>query len=110
MIQDVGATFGPGKVEESNWAATPIWADAAGCVVRLPHIDGTFDSITISEDGRRMIAGKLRQLSEAQIQTIFNTAGFPDPATGEANGNVAAWVKAFKDKVRQIDDRPSCPK
>jgi len=109
MIQDVGATFGPGKVEQSNWAATPIWADAAGCVVRLPHIDGTFDSIKISEGGRLLIASRLRQLSEAQIQTIFNTAGFPDPSTGDANGNVTAWVKAFKDKVRQIGERQPCP-
>lgn len=109
MIQDVGATFGPGKVEEANWAATPIWADVAGCVVRLPHIDGTFDSIRISEAGRVLIASRLRQLSEAQITTIFDTAGFPDPATGEVNGNVTPWVKTFRDKVRQIDNRPVCP-
>jgi hypothetical protein len=108
MIHDVGATFGPGKVEETNWAATPIWADARSCTVKLPHRDGTFDMIRISEAGRVLIAGRLRQLSEAQIATIFETAGFPDPVTGETNGDVTLWVKAFRDKVRQIDDRPAC--
>ena len=109
MVQDVGATFGPGKVDEPNWAATPIWADVPACIVKLPHVDGTFDSIRISEAGRVLIAGRLRQLSEAQISTIFDAAGFPDPATGDVNGNVTAWVKVFRDKVRQIDNRPACP-
>jgi len=108
MIHDVGATFGPGKVEETNWAATPIWADAGSCTVKLPHRDGTFDTIRISEAGRVLMAGRLRQLSETQIATIFQSAGFPDPASGETNGDVTLWVKAFRDKVRQIDNRPAC--
>ena len=108
MIQDVGATFGPGKVEQPNWAATPIWSDAGACIVKMPHRDGTFDSIRISEAGRALIASRLRQLSETQIAAIFTSAGFPDPATGEVNGDVTRWVSAFRDKVRQIDDRPAC--
>jgi hypothetical protein len=51
----------------------------------------------------------LSQLSEAQILTIFKAADFPDPATGQMNGSVTLWAKAFEDKVRQIADRPACP-
>jgi len=109
MLHDVGATFGAAKVEQHSWAATPIWADAAACIVKQPHMDGTFDSIRISEAGRVLLASRVRQLSKTQVFTIFESAGFPDPATGEERGNVTTWVNAFLDKVRQIDDRPACP-
>ena len=109
MLHDVGATFGAAKVEHQSWAATPIWADAAACIVKQPHRDGTFDSIRISEAGRVLLATRLRQLSKSQIFTIFESAGFPDPTTGEEHGNVTLWVNAFRDKVRQLDDRPVCP-
>ena len=109
MLQDVGATFGPSSVDESHWAAAPIWADAGRCLVALGHSDRTTDVMPISEPGRLLLGAKLRQLSDAQIQTIFTSANFPDPATGEMNGRVSLWVKAFEDKVRQIADRPACP-
>jgi len=109
MLQDVGLTFGPSAVDERNWVATRIWADAGGCLVALGHSDQSTEVIPISEPGRLLLADKLRQLSEAQILTIFKSADFPDPATGEMNGRVTLWVKAFEDKVRQIADRPACP-
>lgn len=109
MLQDVGLTFGPSSVDEGHWAATPIWADAGKCLVALDHSDQSTEVIPISEPGRQLLASKLRQLSEEQILTIFKSAGFPDPSTGEANGRLALWVKAFEDKVRQIADRPACP-
>jgi len=112
MLQDVGATFGPTKVQHAEWAAMPIWADAGTCVVsfeKLPYHGGNFTPIQISEGGRALIADRLRQLSEAQIRTLFQSARFPDPATGVENGDVTMWVRAFQDKVRQIADRPACP-
>ncbi len=109
MLQDVGMTFGPGAVNESNWAATPIWADAGRCLVDLPHHNAPPDVVPISEAGRLLLAGKLKQLSDAQIGTLFKSAGFPDPATGEVDGHVALWMTTFHDKVRQIADRPPCP-
>ena len=111
MVQDVGATFGPTKVRHEKWAATPIWADAAGCIVsleNLPYKGGHFSPIQISEEGRRLVAGRLSQLTESQIRTLFETARFPDPETGEP-GDVSAWVRTFQDKVRQIAERPACP-
>jgi len=109
MLQDVGETFGPVSVNLNQWAGTPVWADAGKCLVALGHSDHTTDVIPISEPGRLLMAGKLRQLSDLQIATIFKSAGFPDPAAGDTNGQLALWVKAFKDRVRQIADRPACP-
>jgi hypothetical protein len=110
MLQDVGSTFGPTSIDEGRWAGSPIWADAGSCLVALDHSDHSTELIPISEAGRVLLASKLRQLSQAQIRTIFKSADFPDPKTGEANGKVAVWVKAFDAKVAQIADRPACPK
>ena len=111
MVQDVGATFGPTKVRYEEWTATPIWADTARCVVsleNLPYKGGHFKPVQISEEGRLLLAKRLSQFSESQIRTLFETARFPDPVSGEP-GDVSGWVRAFQDKVRQISDRPACP-
>lgn len=112
ILQDVGATFGPTKVEYEEWALTPIWADGARCVVSMldmPYHGGHFTPVQISEGGRALLGGRLKELSEPQIQALFQAAGFPDPATGRATGDVTAWVRAFQHKVREIADRPPCP-
>ena len=112
MLQDVGATFGPTKVQHDNWAASPIWADKDKCTISLQHLPyrgGNFTPIQLSEDGRALLAGKLTQLSEAQIRALFESARFPDPATGAVPGDVTAWVDTFRDRVRKIADRPACP-
>jgi hypothetical protein len=112
ILQDVGATFGPTKVQHDAWAATPVWADPDTCVVsleNLPYRGGNFTPIQISEGGRALLAGKLTQLSETQMRALFQAARFPDAESGGVTGDVAAWVKTFQDKVRQIADRPACP-
>ena len=112
MLQDVGATFGPGKVKHDEWAASPIWADPVTCVVSLetmPYHGGNFTRTEISNAGRLLLAGKLAHLSEAQIRALFQSARFPDPASGDVTGDVDAWVRTFQDKVRQIADRRGCP-
>jgi hypothetical protein len=109
MLQDVGSTFGPRKVDLEPWAATPIWADASGCVATmdsLPYQGATFRPVEISEQGRQLLAGKLRQLSLSQMHDLFSGAGFPP--TGE-EGDVSGWVRALSDKIRQVADRPPCP-
>lgn len=110
MLQDVGATFGPGKVKYKQWAQTPIWADPAKCVVSLesmPYKGGNFTPIEISEEGRKWLADKLTQFSERQITALFEGARFP-AAGDDPEEDVTSWVRAFQDKVRQIADR-SCP-
>jgi hypothetical protein len=110
ILQDVGATFGPGKVSHDQWAESPMWRDPARCVTSLesmPYEGGRFAPVQISEEGRALLAGKLTQFSEQQIRALFEGAHFP-PAGGDRKGDVSSWVKTFQDKVRQIAER-SCP-
>ena len=112
MLQDLGATFGPTKVRHETWAQTPIWANGSRCVVSMqdmPYHGSNFRPVQISEDGRVLLGGRLKQLSEPQIRALFQSAGFPDPATGRATGEVTPWVRTFQDKVREIADRSPCP-
>ena len=112
MLQDLGATFGPTKIQYDRWAQTPIWADGSRCVVSMdgmPYHGSNFRPVQISDGGRVLLGSRLKQLSEPQIRALFQAAGFPDPATGRATGEVSPWVKTFRDKVREIADRSPCP-
>jgi hypothetical protein len=108
LVQDLGGTFGPRKVNLRAWRRTPIWTDRAACLVSMadmPHGGGTFEPARISEAGRRFLAERLGALSRAKIRTLFEGARFPQH-DGE---NVDAWVDAFEDKVREISAGPPCP-
>ena len=103
LINDLGATFGPNKVDLDHWKAAPIWTDRARCTVSMrqfPYSGSTFFDTTISEAGRQLIARQLTALSERQILSLFSAAHFPDER---------AWTAAFLDKVRQIADGAPCP-
>ena len=104
MLQDLGATFGPRKVDLDAWSSTPVWADADQCRVsmkRLPHGGGTFGDAQISEGGRRLLADRLTRLSASAIETLFVEARFP--------GDLGRWVRTFQRKVDEIAARPPCP-
>ena len=107
IIQDLGATFGPRKVDLDGWRAAPIWHDRPSCQVSMesmPHAGSTFEPGAISEEGRRFLGERLSKLTDAQIEALFRTARF------EAHdGTIADWVSAFKAKVRAIAEGPSCP-
>jgi hypothetical protein len=103
MLQDVGSDFGPRKINLGKWSETQIWSDAKTCTVSMkdfPYDGGTFKDAQISEEGRLLLGLRLKQLSPAQIESLFTSAGFDD---------VPQWVAAFQSKVRQIADRPACP-
>jgi hypothetical protein len=113
ILQDVGATFGPTKVKYEAWAALPVWKDAVNCVVSmetLPYNGILFPPIQISEGGRAVLAARLKKLSDAQIQAIFQGARFPDPITAEVPArDLTPWVRAFQAKVTEIAERSPCP-
>jgi hypothetical protein len=113
MVQDLGATFGPDKVDLEKWAATPIWADAATCTVTmaaLPYGGSSFDDARISEEGRAFLARLLGKLSTTQIRELFDGARMQHyPHRNPKQRNVDGWVRAFQEKVRAIVDRPPCP-
>jgi hypothetical protein len=117
LINDLGVTFGrankfnenkPGSVNLAEWSKTPVWQDPDACVGNLPKsATGTLDNPVISEAGRRFLADRLAQLSDQQLQDLFEAArvtlrlrdprdvfsGFP---------TIQEWVDAFKQKRDQI--------
>jgi hypothetical protein len=113
MVQDLGATFGPNKLDLKNWAQTPIWADVETCGVSmstLPYGGSTFPDARISEEGRTFLATRLRQLSTRQIRELFEGARVPRYPHKHVDAlDVDNWVRTFEDKVRAIIDRAPCP-
>jgi hypothetical protein len=113
MIQDLGATFGPRKTDLPNWKRAPIWVDASACRVSMasfPFNGATFPDRQISEAGRQFAARLLRELTRAQIETLFESAGVSafNHVVGEAH-TVAAWTDTFLEKVGQIASAGPCP-
>lgn len=113
LLQDVGASFGPTKMELDAWEQVPMWEDRASCTVSmrsLPFEGATFGQATITEAGRQFIGKLLTQLSDEQLTALFASARF-----GEQRGlllpvtPVADWVRVFTQKVRAITDGPACP-
>ena len=113
LLQDIGATFGPPKLDLAAWESVPMWEDRATCTVSmrdLPFEGATFGRARITEHGRRFVADLLEQISDRQLTELFTHARF-----GEKRGafNVASpvseWVRVFKAKVRAISEGPACP-
>lgn len=113
IVQDLGATFGPLKLDLPNWRRTPVWTDRATCTVSMktmPFGGATFVDRRISEEGRLKLGGLLEQMSEAQLAVLFTESGIASFDQIAAEGKDAgAWVRTFRDKVRQIKDAGPCP-
>jgi hypothetical protein len=113
VVQDLGATFGPLKVDLHNWRRVPMWEDRAACragMKTLPFGGATFGSHRISEEGRQFALKLLRPLTWSQLSALFSTSGVTgfDHVTGEAH-DPDAWVTAFMAKVDQIAAGAPCP-
>ena len=112
MIQDLGASFGPPKVNLARWRDLPIWHDRATCMLSmraLPYEGATFEDVHVSEEGRALAASRLGAVSEEQIERIFFDARFPQFQAGtDAERDLKAWTAAFRDRVRQIAEA-KCP-
>ena len=113
IMQDLGATFGPLKIDLNNWTRDRIWKDASTCTISMAHMPwsgGTFPETRVSEEGRLMLAGLLEQLSVSQLRTLFESARVPshDQVTARS-GSADAWIDTFLDKVAQIKSGGPCP-
>ncbi len=112
LIQDLGGTFGPDKLDLRNWRETAVWSDRRSCAVSmkdLPFKGATFPERRISEAGRRKLLALLEQLSDRQILDLFTGSGVTgynhlDAAARHAD----AWTAVFLDKVRQIREGGPC--
>ena len=114
MIHDVGMTFGRansfnrdalGSANLEQWAGTPIWRDAKHCVANLSQSQtGTLADPIISEGGRKLLADLLGQLTDRQLQDLFEVARFGNRFLpgGAGAAPVSAWVDAFKHKRDEI--------
>ena len=113
MMQDLGATFGPNKVNLARWREFPIWSDRERCQVslrRMPYGAGTFPDLAISEEGRMWLGRRLAMLSEADVRTLFESAHFHDYHSGtDDDRDLDAWTEAFRHRVDQIVNAGPCP-
>jgi hypothetical protein len=114
MIQDTGATFGPAKVDLDGWRSASIWSDTRRCrlsMKALPHRGATFDDVSISEAGRRLLADRLAALTEHQIRDLVEAARIPTFDGSDAESSeVDGWVQTFIARIRQITEHPGCPR
>jgi len=114
MLQDLGAAWGPRKVDLPKWEKAPIWADRASCTVSmdaLPYHGATFSPVKITEAGRKHLGGLLSQLTDLQLDDLFRGARF-DHTTGMIAlhaSPIHEWVRVFKAKVSEIISGPACP-
>lgn len=113
LLQDVGSTFGPLRVDLDAWRTAMIWQDRASCTISmrdLPYNGATFRATRVTESGRQLLAHLLGGLSESQVSELFTAARF-DRFGGvfAAPRSVDAWVAAFKLRVRTIAEGAACP-
>jgi len=112
IIQDLGATFGPYKLDLHNWRRGRIWKDAKTCTVSMEHLPwggATFTERRISEAGRVLLLGLLAQLSDEQLRDLFEGSLVArHEQFGLQGGRAQGWVDAFKDRVGQIRDAGPC--
>ena len=113
MLQDVGATFGPNKLDLQNWRRTPVWQEPSSCrlsMKRLPWGGATFPDVQISEAGRQFLLQLLEQLSAAQVEALFAAARVETfESVAAESRSPAAWAAVFMDKVRAIRAAGPCP-
>jgi hypothetical protein len=112
MMTDVGATFGPTKLNRARWHDLPVWADSRACAASmraLPFHGGTFPDTRISEAGRALLARRLSQLSDADVRRIFAEARVPQfQSATDDEQDLRAWVNAFRHRLAQIVDAGPC--
>lgn len=113
LIQDLGASFGPTKVNLARWQELPIWYDRASCTVSmrsLPYHGGSFPDSVISEEGRALMAVRLAGLDDEAARGLFADARFPQFHSGtDDRKDLDAWVAAFRHRADQIVTA-TCPR
>lgn len=106
MIQDLGATFGPYKVNLTAWRDAPLWDDARRCVLSmhaLPYRGSTFPDVQISEAGRVQAIRQLSMLTDDDLSRLFADARFPQYYSGtDDRRDVDAWTRAFRLRVDRL--------
>src|SRR5690606_21603998 len=113
MIQDLGSSLGgiqgriPRRVDLDVWRSMAIWKDPDNCALNLPagRYSKLKGDLVVSEEGRRLLADLLGQLSETQIRDLFLAARLHQQKPGWI---IDQWVAVFKEKVQAIS-KHRCP-
>jgi len=113
LLQDVGSTFGPRKVDLEDWERAVIWKDRATCTITmrdLPVHGATFAETKVSEEGRLFLSGLLEQLTDVQLVDLFSGARF-DKRRGlfAPKSSADEWARAFRARRAAIAGGPACP-
>jgi hypothetical protein len=113
IMHDLGASFGPWRLDVEAWEKRPLWKDRARCVVSmkdLPFEGASFPDVEISEGGRRLLGGLLAELRPEQVAELFEGAGVTRfrAHRSEASADVSRWVGAFRAQVDQLTSGPAC--
>jgi hypothetical protein len=112
MMQDLGSTFGPSKVNLAQWSDMPVWRDRRRCEVSMtayPFEGATFAPVEISEEGRQQLARQLATIPEEDVRRLFADARFPEFQSGtDDERDLEAWVRAFRGRVDQIVSAGPC--
>ena len=113
MMQDLGSTFGPSKLNVSTWNAHPVWKNRARCLVtmrHLPYQGGTFGDVQIPEAGRQQLAERLTALSDSHIREMLIAARVPQfQSSTDDTRDVETWISAFRSRISQIANGGPCP-
>jgi len=124
-VGDVGAILGDGwkykristsKIDFARWKDTPIWEDAAQCIVQVnERPNASLHPLPVSEAARSFLAGRLSLLSREQVHAMFSTARvellaeeIEEPPGTHRTVTVDDWVQVFFDKTAEIIDH-TCP-
>jgi len=113
MVQDLGDTFGPFKLDLDGWRRLPVWSDPATCRVsmrNLPYGGSTFPDVSISEEGRAFLAERLRQVTAPDVRALLSGARLDRyrPSEGRLS-SLDEWTDVIMTKIRAITDRLPCP-
>jgi hypothetical protein len=106
LVQDLGATFGPMKVNLARWRELPVWDDRHRCSLsmrNLPYGGASFADTTVSEAGRARLAARLAALPDDDVRNLFAYARFPEYHSGTHDRkDLDAWTTAFRHRANQI--------
>ena len=128
-VDDLGSVFGKGgfitgnagRVDYEGWEKRSVWRNPGSCKARLASIGwilrrSTLRDPVISEEGRALLAGQMKQLSDAQIKDLFRASRIEllhqtmsDGSSGRREVTLEDWVELFKKKRDEITRHPGCP-
>lgn len=113
MIQDVGSTFGPIKMNVARWRELSMWTDRRNCTVSMramPFGGGTFPETHISEAGRIEAVRLFAAMDDDAVRRLFADARFPDfYSPTDDKRDLDAWAAAFRYRVDQLAMAGPCP-